>query len=164
MIAHISTRLGLFILFQNSNTELLQWYRWILSRVGKWKDTYLHVCVCVDIPRDYFHPYQCETPFIYIAINILCHLQWFATLNKMSFNTVRFRFCPGMWHFFARRYNRHHGHSTSSKSTSCNGSVQRHQSLQACWYQVSVPISSDINTLVPRLLSHIFNHLIFIAI
>ena len=31
-------------------------------------------------------------------------------------------------------------------------------------YQVSVPISSDIGTLVPRLLSHIFNYLIFIAI
>ena len=30
--------------------------------------------------------------------------------------------------------------------------------------RISVPISSDIGTLVPRLLSHIFNHLIFIAI
>ena len=31
-------------------------------------------------------------------------------------------------------------------------------------YRVSVPISCDIGTLVPQLLSHIFYHLIFIAI
>ena len=31
-------------------------------------------------------------------------------------------------------------------------------------YLFTFPISSDIGTLVPRLLSHIFNHLIFIAI
>ena len=33
----------------------------------------------------------------------------------------------------------------------------------ACRYQVSVPILSDIGTLVPQLLSLSFNHLIFIA-
>ena len=54
---------------------------------------------------------------------------------------------------------RNHGHLMSSKvSSSCKGirvSVQ---------YQVSVPISSDICTLVTRLLSLSFNNSIFIAI
>ena len=39
--------------------------------------------------------------------------------------------------------------------------MQRHLSKCA---DISVPISSDIGTLVPRLLSFSFNHLIFIDI
>ena len=50
----------------------------------------------------------------------------------------------------------------SSTATSCYGNMRRHPSKRADI--VSVPISSDIDTLIPRLKSHIFNHSIFIAI
>ena len=47
--------------------------------------------------------------------------------QKWLFYSVRVRFCTSVWPFFAR----HHGRSTSSKATSCNGDMRRHQSKRA---------------------------------
>ena len=127
---------------ESNNIGLLHWYWQILCRLWISKDASF-VCQLGTIFTSIS-----EITLFYIAINILLHFQLFVA-KKYTFFYLKFTAGTKAWPIEARRLHL----MTPSKTTSCNGNIQKVVSVQ---YQVSASKSRDICTLALWMKMRIF--------